>query len=186
MFALIAPRKVDRMTEQRSTRGNPAMGDIVRSVAVIGLIVLALYGFGKLFTQEPETPTRAIDYATIVDQARPAAEFELLAPSSLPKGWMANGATLNIGWWHLGVVTDDEEYIGLEQIKGSVNRAVERFADGSKADGKTDIDGETWSVRESPDDRTTYVRQEAGVTTLVVGTTSRSVIEDYISSLSTS
>ena len=50
---------------------------------------------------------------------------------------------------------------------------------------QADIDGETWTVRKGPKDRTTYVRSEGGVTTLVVGTASRSVIEDYISSLST-
>jgi hypothetical protein len=174
------------MTEQRSTRGNPSMGDIVRSVVVIGLIVLGLYAFGKLFTQEPESPVDAIDYATIVEQARPVAGFDLLAPSSLPKGWKATSASLNIDWWHLGVLTKDDEYIGLEQIKGSTDRAVDRFADGSKADGKADVAGEAWSVRKGPLKRTTYVRSEGDVTTLVVGTTSRSVIEDYISSLSTS
>ena len=174
------------MSSQRSTRGNPAMGDIVRSMVVIALIVLGLYGFGKLFTQEPDTPTPTIDYATIVDQARPAAGFELLAPESLPKRWRANGARFNVDEWHLGVLTDDEEYIGLEQIKGSVDRAIDRFADGSKADGTADVGGETWSVRKGPLDRTTYVRRDGGVTTLVVGTASRPVIEKYIASLSAS
>lgn len=162
------------------------MGDIIRSVAVIGLIIVAIYAFGKLFTQEPEDPVKAIDYTTVVGQARPAAEFKLLAPTSLPKGWKATSARFNPTAWHLGVLTDDEEYIGLEQIKGSVTRAIDTFADGSKADGTADVDGERWSVRKGPSDRTTYVRNEGGVTTLVVGTASRPVIEKYISSLSTS
>lgn len=162
------------------------MGDIVRSVAVIGLIVLGLYAFGKFFTQEPESPTPAVDYATIVDQVRPVADFKVLAPSSLPKGWKANRASYDIEGWHLGVLTDDEDYIGLDQSKVSVGRAVERFADGSKADGSADIDGETWSVRKGPEDRTTYVRRDGDVTTVVIGTPSRRVIEDYITSLSAS
>lgn len=173
------------MTEQRSPRGNPAMGDIVRSVAVIGLIIVALYGFGKLFTQDTDGP-KAIDYATIVRQARPAADFELLAPSSLPKGWKATTARYEPNSWHLGVLTDDEDYIGLEQVKVSVDRAVDKFADGSKVDGTADVGGQTWTVRKGPEDRTAYVRREAGLTTLVVGTASRAVIEDYISSLSAS
>ena len=160
------------------------MGDIVRSVAVIGLIVLGLYAFGKLFTQEPDSPTPAVDYATIVDQVRPVAGFDVLAPPSLPKGWKANRASYDIEGWHLGVLTDDEEYIGLDQAKVSVDRAVERFADGSKAAGTAEIDGETWSVRTGPEGRTTYVRQVGDATTVVVGTPSRRVIEDYISSLS--
>ena len=162
------------------------MGDVVRSVVVLGLIVLTLYGVGQFFTREPETPAPAVDYATIVDQVRPVADFEVLAPPSLPKGWQANRATFDIDGWHLGVLTDDEEYIGLDQASVSVDRAVERFADGSRADGTADIEGETWSVRKGPQDRTTYVRRDGDATTVVVGTPSRRVIEDYISSLSTS
>ena len=163
------------------------MGDIIRSVAVIGLIIIGLYAFGKLFTQDPESPTPAVDYATIVDQVRPVAGFDLLAPSSLPEGWKANNATFNIDWWHLGIVRGDDDYIGLEQVKGgSVTRAIESFADGSRVDGRTDIGGETWSVRKGPGDRTTYVLTKGEVTTVVVGTPSRPVIEKYISSLTTS
>jgi len=163
------------------------MGDIVRSVVVIGVIIIGLYGFGKLFTDKPDTPTRSVDYAKLTDQARPVAGFELLAPSSLPKGWRANNAQLNVDWWHLGIVRGDQDYIGLDQVKGaSVTRAIERFADGSRADDTTDIGGETWSVRTGPGDRTTYVLTKGDVTTVVVGTPSRSVIEDYIASLTTS
>jgi hypothetical protein len=174
------------MSTPRSTRGNPAMGDIVRSMAAIGLIILALYGFGKLFTQEPDSPTPAIDYATIVSQARPAADFALLAPSGLPKGWKATSADFAPTSWHLGVLTDEEDYIGLEQVRISIDRAVDEFANGSKSAGTADVAGETWTVRKGPQDRITFVRREGGLTTLVVGTASRSVIEDYISSLSTS
>jgi len=163
------------------------MGDIVRSVVVIGLIIIGLYAFGKLFTDKPDTPTRAVDYAKLADQARPVAGFELLAPSRLPKGWHANAAQLNIDWWHLGIVRGDQDYIGLDQVKDvSVNRALERFADGTRADGTTEIEGQTWSVRQGPNDRTTYVLSKGEVTTVVVGTPSRSVIEDYIASLTTS
>jgi hypothetical protein len=172
------------MSSARSTRGNPSMGDIIRSMAVIGLIILALYGFGKFFTQDPGSPAKAIDYATIVDQARPAADFALLAPTSLPEGWKATSARYEPNSWHLGVLTDDEDYLGLEQVKVSIDRAVDRFAEGSKSDGTADIDGETWTVRKGPQDRITYVRREGGLTTLVVGTASRGVVEDYISSLS--
>jgi hypothetical protein len=174
------------MSSPRSTRGNPSMGDIIRSMAVIGLIILALYGFGKFFTQNPESPAEPIDYATIVSQARPAADFELLAPSSLPKGWKATSARFEPNSWHLGVLTDDEEYIGLEQVKVSIDRAVDKFSDGSKASGTAEVAGETWNVRKGPQDRITYVRREGGLTTLVVGTASRAVVEKYISSLSAS
>lgn len=162
------------------------MGDIVRSVVVIAAIVLAVWGFGKFFTTTPDDPVEAIDYATIVGQARPAADFELLAPATLPPGWKATSARLEPNSWHLGVLTDDQDYVGLEQVKVGVERAVDRFADDSKAGGTADIAGETWTVRKGPNNRLTLVRREDGLTTLVNGTAPRAVIEDYVSSLSAS
>jgi hypothetical protein len=174
------------MSSPRSSRGNPAIGDILRSVAVLGLIILALYGFGRLFTSTPETSVKAVDYVSVVEQARPAAAFPLAAPSSLPEGWRATSARFQTNGWHLGVLTDADDYVGLEQLTGSADRAVDRFAEDSKDAGTADVAGQTWTVRTGPDGRVTYVRTEDGLTTLVNSTASRPVVEDYISSLSTS
>jgi hypothetical protein len=162
------------------------MGDIVRSVVVIGLIILALYGFGRLFTSTPENAVDPVDYASVVAQARPAATFPLAAPTSLPEGWRATSARFQTNGWHLGVLTDTDDYVGLEQLTGSVDRAVDRFAEGSKSAGTADVAGQSWTVRTGPDGRVTYLRTEAGLTTLVNSTASRLVVEDYIQSLSTS
>lgn len=174
------------MSSPRSSRGNPAIGDIIRSVVVIGLIILALYGFGRLFTSTPENSVKAVDYASVVAQARPAATFPLSAPTSLPEGWRATSARFQTNGWHLGVLTDSDDYMGLEQLTGSVDRAVDRFAEDSKAAGTADVAGQEWTVRTGPDGRVTYVRSESGLTTLVNSTASRSVVERYIESLSTS
>ena len=162
------------------------MGDILRSMLVITLIILALWGFGKLFTNEPASPVKTIDYAKVVAEARPAAKFELAAPPSLPAGWRATTARFDPQSWHLGVFTDDDEYLGLEQVKVSADRAVDTFAEGSKSAGTAVVDGETWDVRKGPKDRWTYVREDGDRTMLVNGTTSRAELERYISSLTTS
>jgi hypothetical protein len=172
------------MSSPRSSRGNPAIGDIVRSIVVIGVIILGLYAFGRLFTSTPENTVKTIDYVTVAEQARPAAAFPLLAPSELPKGWRATSARFQTNGWHLGVLTDDDDYVGLEQLKGSADRAIDRFAEDSKSDGTAQIAGQTWSVRTGPEGRLTYVRDEAGYATLVNSTASRPVVEDYIESLS--
>jgi hypothetical protein len=170
-----------------STRGNPAMGDIVRSVFVIGLVLLGLYGVGQLFTSgSDKAEVKTVDYAAVVGQARPAATFPLLAPTELPPGWRATSARFQTNGWHLGVLTDDDDYVGLEQIRSSVDRAVDRFAEGSRAAGTADVDGVTWTVRKGPDGRWTYVRDEDGLTTLLNTSASRAVLERYLSSLSTS
>lgn len=174
------------MSSTGSSRGNPAMADIVRSMVVIALIILAVYGIGKFFTTDGGDPVKPVDYARVVEQARPAADFPLAAPETLPTKWRANSARFQTNAWHLGVLTDDDEYIGLEQVSTGPKATIRRFAQGSTADGTVEIDGRTWDVRTGPDGRTTLVRTEDGITTLVNGTAPRSVVEDYVASLSES
>lgn len=171
------------MSTTRSSRGNPSMGDILRSMLVIAAIVLALWGVGKLFTSEPDTPVEPIDVATVSAQARAAATFDLVAPATLPKGWRGTSARFEPDSWHLGVLTAGDDYLGLEQVKVSVDRAVDLFAEGSRRGGTAVVDGATWTVRTGPNGRLTYVRREGGLTTLIIGTTSRPVLERYIASL---
>lgn len=165
------------------------MGDILRSVVVIGVIVVGLYGFGKLFTQTPDQPVSSVDYQQVVDDVRSSSDVEILAPPSLPEGWRATsaryepGADGAVGTWNLGVLTDDEEYLGVEQSSLSVERAVDRWAEDSEEAGSADVAGQVWSVRAGPDDRTTYVTREGDRTTLVTGTVTPDRLEAYISSL---
>jgi hypothetical protein len=171
------------MSSPRSSRGNPAMGDIIRSMVVIAVIILAVFGFGKLFTATPETVVKPIDYVTVVDQARPAATFPLAAPATLPEGWRATSARFQANGWHLGILTDEDEYVGLEQLTSSIDRAVDRFAEDSKPDGTAEVAGQSWTVRSGPDGRVIYVRNADGLTTLVNSSASRAVVEDFIESL---
>jgi hypothetical protein len=174
------------MSSTGSSRGNPAMADIVRSMVVMALIILAVYGIGKFFTSDGGDPVKPVDYAQVVEQARPAADFPLAAPDTLPKGWRANSARFQTNGWHLGVLTDEDEYIGLEQVTTGPKRTIERFAEGSKTAGTVEIEGRTWDVRTGPDGRTTLLRSEGGITTLANGTAPRSVVVDYVASLSES
>ena len=162
------------------------MGDILRSVAVLGAIILALFAVGQFFTITPDEPTRAVDYQAAAESSRKAATFELLAPSELPEGWRATSVRFDDNSWHLGVVTDDDEYIGLEQVRASVRRAVERFAEGSTPDGDAVVDGETWALHTGPRDDLTFARRDGDMAVVVTGTTTREVSERSISSLSSS
>lgn len=163
------------------------MGDIVRSVVVLGAIVFGLWGIQKFFSTDATEPVvKTVDYQQVVSQGRPVAEFDLLAPKTLPEGWRATSARFDPKAWHLGVLTDDGTYVGIEQLKVSEDRAIDRFAADSERAGTAEVDGKTWTVRKGPKKYWTYVREADGVTTLVNGTTSRAELERYITSLSTS
>src|SRR5688500_18677482 len=133
------------MSGTGSSRGNPSMGDIFRTIAVLGGIILALSVVGRIVTITPDQPTRPVDYREAVESSRTVAEFDLYAPRSLPEGWRATSVRFEENAWHLGVLTDEDDYVGLEQVTDSPKRAIERFAAGSRAFGETVIDGETWS-----------------------------------------
>jgi hypothetical protein len=169
-----------------SSRGNPSLGDIARSVAVLGAIVLALFGIGKLLTLTPDDPAPSVDYKTAAESSRTVADFDLLAPTALPDGWRATSVRYETDEWHLGVLTDEDDYVGLEQLRATPWRTIERFAAGSRASGTVTIDGTAWSRRTGPDDDVTYLRRDGEVTTLVTSRAPRADVERYISSLSAS
>ncbi len=173
-----------------SSRGNPDIGDILRSMFVIGLIILGLFAFGKLFTTTPEETVSTVDYEQVLVQAQAGTSLPLLAPTTLPDGWRATSARFDPGvdgsggTWHLGVLTDDEEYVGIEQTPLSIERALDRWAEGSEEAGSAQVAGEVWSVWAGPGDEIAYVMREGERTTLVNGTVTQDVLEDYIASLS--
>lgn len=163
------------------------MGDVLRSVAVLGGIIVVLFVVGRLFfTVTPDEPTRAIDHVAAIEASREAVDFDLVAPTDLPDGWRATSVRVDDDTWHLGVVTDDDEYVGLEQVREDVRTAVRLHAEGSKAAGDATVDGERWALRTGPRGDLTFVRTEGDTTVLVTGSASRAQLQRYISSLSVS
>ena len=136
------------------------MADVVRSVAVLGLIVLAIWGFGRFFTSTPKDPTTSVDYAQAARQVADAVSFEVVAPPVLPQGWRATSARLDDDRWHLGVVTSDDQYVGLEQAEQPATGLLKSFAPGGRAVGTVTIAGQEWSERTAADGDITFVRTE--------------------------
>ncbi len=178
------------MSENRpqKSRGNPSMGDIVRSVAVLSLLVFALWAVGLIQTDTPDDPVREIDYAGTADSARQAATYPLLAPGELPAKWRVNGVRFEPGTlqaWHLGVLTADDRYIGLEQVTGPADDLLEQWADGFESAGTVDLAGRTWQRYNGSDDsEVTLVHEAPEGTTLVTTTTAPfNDVETFVESL---
>lgn len=165
---------------------NASLGDMLRSILLIGALLLGLAGLGYWFQVKPDNTVESVDYVTALEAARGDASFEVLAPATLPKGWKATTVrykTGGPGQWHLGVMTDEGEYIGLEQSAIGTQPAIDRFAPETEPKGSTEVAGHTWQLRQSKRGETTLVRDEGDITIIVTGTASRKVIEDYAASL---
>jgi uncharacterized protein DUF4245 len=152
---------------QRSTAG------MVGAMIVLVLIVAAFVVFRDVNRRDVASPVREIDYAQDAAFARQQAGFDLVAPPELPEGWRATTARFVDGGderWHLGMLTEDDRYVGLEQSGASVDSMVETHVDEQAERGKAVlVAGEPWRTWSDDGGDLALVRADRGTTTLVVG-----------------
>lgn len=157
------------------------------SVLLIGGLILGAYAIGQfLYGNEPEK--RNVEFACVARDARKAVDWPLYTPQSLPEGWTSNYASFEPGEnssWRLGVITENDQYLGLEQNAMPVKDALEKYAANSKRAGNAEIAGISWDVYEDGNGTTSYLRVEQDRVVLIVSTTDQKVAREYIASLGT-
>lgn len=148
-------------------------GGMVGAMIVLVALVVAWVGVKALTTQDPQSPVRTVDYARDVPAAKKAAGFDLVAPASLPEGWRATTVSFAdrpVQHWHLGVLTDRDRYVGLEQGGQSVRAMVEQYVDKAASRGApVDVAGRRWATYTDAGGDLALVRRTGPTTTLVVG-----------------
>ena len=173
---------------QQSARYQRSAGGMVGAMLVLGVLIVGWVTIRSLTSSDPASPVRAVDYARDVPVAREAADFDLVAPPNLPRGWQATTVRYSPApgaHWHLGVLTDQRRYVGLEQSRDSERSMVQEFVDESASRGRpADVAGEAWSTYTDPGGDLALVRRAGTTTTLVVGhEVPRSTLVSYASSL---
>ena len=167
-------------------------GGLLGALLVTVLLVVAFVGFRSFFTDESSTPVREVDYAAQVRAARAADGLAVLAPARLPLGWKATSATYTPGSrpsWHLGLLTDDGEYVGVEESTASIEDLVEEHVDADAERGPdVTIAGEEWQTWTDAGGDYAVARSTGGVggtreAWLVVGTAPEADIRELAGSL---
>lgn len=140
---------------------------------VLVLVVVGFVVFRDANRSDPADPVRAVDYSRDADFAREQASFDLVAPPTLPEGWRATTVEYVPGpddRWHLGMLTGDDRYVGLEQSADSVAGMVKSYVDATTRKGSpVQVAGEPWSTYSDSGGDLALVRRAGGTTTLVVG-----------------
>jgi hypothetical protein len=125
---------------QRSVSG--MVGALIVVVA-IGIVWVKIGGSGQ-----KDTPIRTVDWAAWVQAGRTDQQLMVFAPSKLPAGWRATSVDYTRGaapHWHLGLLTDDDRYVGIEESRGSSQDLAEEFVDEDAVRGKDVAIGDaTW------------------------------------------
>jgi len=173
---------------EQAGRYQRSAGGMVGAMVLLVLLLVAWIGFKALTTSQPDSAVHTVDYAQVVGPARKAASFDLLAPRSLPDGWRATSVSFRDSrpqHWHLGVLTDQDRYVGLEQGTGPVGSMVAQYVDKSAQRGAgVDVAGSTWSTYTDAGGDLALVRRTGGTTTLVVGhDVPRATLVDYTAGL---
>ena len=162
------------------------IGDALRTTAVLLLIIAFLAGAQRLLSRPGEgEPVQPVDYVATWEAARDVAPFELLAPPELPEGWRATSVRYVPGeeaTWHIGVLTDEDKYVGIEQAVGGVEVLVNEYAAESDPEGTVDVGGVQWELLREGDE-TTLVRDDGGSSTLVTGDAGQADVEFVAASL---
>jgi hypothetical protein len=157
---------------------------MVGAMIVLVLVVLAFVGFRAATRGDAAREVEPVDLQGPTDFARESVDFTVLSPAELPDGWIATSARLDAGRepaWHVGVLTDEERYIGIEQADRSVGDMVEQYVGEDAADeGDVEVAGRTWTVyRDEADDDLALVSEEPDVVSVIVGSVDQVTLTAY-------
>lgn len=155
---------------------------LVLLIAVAGFTV-----FREAVRDEPADPVTPVDYLQPAEFAREAADFPVLVPPTLPEGWIATSVQFVDGVdqaWRLGLLTEDQKFVGLRQESRRASELVEDYVDEDAVQGDDiTVDGTTWQTWTDEGGDTALVRETDDVTTLVVGTVGEDTLVSFIRSL---
>ncbi len=170
-----------------SSRGNPASGDIIRSVLLLAVVVVLVGWIGGWFGSDARLEQEPVDYVDVAGQAADGASYRPLVPAELPDGWRATQATWDPGTehWHLGLLTDDDDYVGVEQATGlGEDDLLATYAENADPAGQVELAGRPWRLfTDDTNDRTTLARSDAGVAVLVTGGVAQDELAAFVESL---
>jgi hypothetical protein len=160
-----------------------SFGGLIGALALLLLVVGAFVVFRDSVREVPDNPVEPVEWRGAATYARQQADFGVAVPRRLPPGWYATSVRFERGddqSWHLGILTDEGRYVGLEQRGDSETTMVEEFVDEEAERGdEVVIDGRSWQAWSDERDQA-LVREDDGVTTVVVGTVSQEQLADFV------
>ncbi|PUA82213.1 hypothetical protein C7S10_00145 [Nocardioides currus] len=165
---------------QRSTNG--LVGALIVTLLAIGTFVV----LRSVSRTDVEVEPEPVDFAAAAEAAR-GAGFDVVAPPSLPDGWRATTVELvqtDPARWGLGILTDDDTFVGLRQDAASVSDLVEVNIDEDAVEGEPlEIEsaiGDTWQTWSDEGGDTGYSIGYDDQNVLVYGSASPEQLQELI------
>jgi len=160
-----APTAPPAAPARKRQRGRESVGDMVRSLGLVMLIVVPIW----FFAQPPDSDEQSL---RVVD---PSQDIGLLqraspgvpVPGALPEGWRTTSSTLDPQDLRIGYVTPSGEY--AEYAASARPEFLTEITGGGEEVGTLPVGGQSWRQYDDGDEHTTLVRDAGGRTVAVGG-----------------
>jgi len=122
---------------ERPSRYNRSFGGLLAAMLATVLFVAAYVGFRALTRDQP-TLDPDVDYASCVAYLQ-EADVSVVYPRELPSGWRANVihyTRADPPEWRIGLLTDDDEFVGVVQQKGDLDDLLAQYVDQNASQGE--------------------------------------------------
>jgi hypothetical protein len=175
---------------RQAYRRDKAKSQTVGNMVFALLICLVVAAFLIIVTWRPkEEKVRAVEYTAQLQDARKAAPW-VRGPEPMPSGWTATSVEFRAPQqepitWHLGIVTDQKKYVGLEQSNVTSGKFVSDKLGRTDDDGTATVGGVTWQRKILLDrkNENALILVGSGVTTIVTGNAGYPALETFAASL---
>ncbi|WP_156726278.1 DUF4245 domain-containing protein [Streptomyces apocyni] len=152
-------------------KGKQTVRDMVLSMVAIGAVVAVIYVF--LPRDESQDPLERKNYTVELATAQRATSYPVVAPEGLSDDWKATSVrfkAVDDQAWHLGFLSPEREYVGIEQSVATPRKFIDNVTHGAEETARTErIGGEDWKRYEGPK-YDALVYEGDGYTTVVTGT----------------
>jgi hypothetical protein len=183
------PARPPRQPNRYELPWTSMLGALLVVVGVVGAFVV----WRAINRDDAATPPETVDFKSWLASVHGDGKLHGFAPASMPSGWRATSASYTAGvspHWHLGVLTDDGQYVGLEEGLDPLTDQVHQYVDPAATRGAdVQVEGTTWQSWSDSGGDHALVRQlpapkgDVPETVVVVGSASPSELRAYTASL---
>jgi cytoskeletal protein RodZ len=182
-----APPVPDRRSKQ-------TFANMLRSLVPLVLIILGVVWWTTFRQSADVEPVKQIDPSTTVQLAANRADYPLLVPTDLPRGYRPTSARTDAGnagegdpvTLEIGYVTPSDEFAQYVVSDDPRDDAVTSLLGDATAAGSVQIAGDTWTRAtrlHEQDEETVLSRTVDGVTVVVSGSASDEELETVAGSV---
>ena len=176
------------MSEQPG-RYQRSIGGFVGSLVIALVVIIAFVAIRAVTRDDLDVEPAAVNYTEAVQGAQ-AGDWQVVYPSSEPKGWKATSVDADPPRaWALGFLTAEGRFVGVAQQRGLLSDMLETYVDENpQADGPVALDTtiggpwKSWSDSGGDHALSTTVGKD---TVLVYGSAPQSDLERFAELLTT-